>query len=219
MPIPFSELQKINPSSIIELFELETFEALHGSDFTYRFHAGINDVGSGAQDIIWDSETYTKLPIAAEGFDFNAESGSLPRPTLTVANLLSSITTILLDVNNTTPGNDLTGAKLTRIRTLARYIDNANFDGDNPFGTPDTTQKFNDDIYYVARKISENRDAVTFEQPVLTSLVYAAPSANAAPIFALGSTRGLSVATAAQIISTKTTKPSAMQMQTSAASA
>ena len=163
MPIPFSELQKINPSSIIELFELETFEALHGSNFTYRFHAGINDVGSGGQDIIWDSETYTKLPIAAEGFDFNAESGSLPRPTLTVANLLSSITTILLDVNNTTPGNDLTGAKLTRIRTLARYIDNANFDGDNPFGTPDTTQKFNDDIYYVARKISENRDAVTFE--------------------------------------------------------
>ena len=163
MPIPFSELQKINPSSIIELFELETTEALHGSDFTYRFHPGINDVGSGAQDIIWAGNTYTKLPIAAEGFDYNAESGSLPRPTLTVANLLGGITAILLDVNTTTAGNDLTGAKLTRIRTLVRYIDNDNFDGDNPFGTPDSTQKFNDDIYYVARKVGENRDSVTFE--------------------------------------------------------
>ena len=163
MPIPFSELQKINPSSIIELFELELDATLHGSSTTYRFHAGINDVGSGAQDIIWAGNTYTKLPIKAEGFEYNAESSSLPRPTLTVANLLSSITTILLDVNNTTAGNDLTGAKLTRIRTLARYIDNDNFDGDNPFGTPDSTQKFNDDIFYCARKVSENRDYVTFE--------------------------------------------------------
>lgn len=163
MPIPFSELQKINPSSIIELFELEISEALHGADFTYRFHAGINDVGSGAQNIIWDGNTYTKLPIQAEGFDFNAESSSLPRPTLTVANLLGGITAILLDVNTTTAGNDLTGAKLTRIRTLARYIDNDNFDGDNPFGTPDATQKFNDDVYYVARKVSESRDVVQFE--------------------------------------------------------
>lgn len=164
MPIPFSELQKINPSSIIELYELETSAALHGADFTYRFHAGINDVGSGAQDIVWAGNTYTKLPIQAEGFDYNAESGSLPRPTLSVANLLGSITAILLDVNSTTPGNDLTGAKLTRIRTLARYIDAANFSGGtNPFGTPDSTQKFNDDIFYVARKVSENRDVVTFE--------------------------------------------------------
>jgi hypothetical protein len=31
------------------------------------------------------------------------------------------------DVNQTTVGNDLNGAKLTRIRTLARYLDAANF--------------------------------------------------------------------------------------------
>ena len=33
-----SDLQKINPSSIIELFTLETTLALHGSSQTYRFH-------------------------------------------------------------------------------------------------------------------------------------------------------------------------------------
>ena len=163
MAIPVSELQKINPSSIIELFELELDSALHGVSTTYRFHAGINAVGSGAQDIIWDSNTYTKLPIQVEGFEYNAESGSLPRPSITVANLLGSITAILLDVNTTTAGNDLTGAKFTRIRTLARYLDNDNFDGDNPFGTPDTTAEFPKEIYYVARKVSEGRDLVQFE--------------------------------------------------------
>ena len=78
--------------------------------------------------------------------------------------LFSSIPTILLSVTSTTAGNDLTGAKLTRIRTLVRYIDDANFSsGSNPFGTADTTSKLPDEIYYVARKVSENRNAVTFE--------------------------------------------------------
>ena len=162
MAIPVSELQKINPSSIIELFELETYANLHGSATTYRFHAGTTDIGAG--DLIWNSNTYSKFPIEVDGFDYNAESGSLPRPTVRVSNLLGSITTILLGVNATTPGNDLTGAKFTRIRTLVRYIDGANFSGGtNPYGTPDATAKLPDEIYYVARKVSENRDFVEFE--------------------------------------------------------
>ena len=162
MAIPVSELQKVNPSSIIELFELETFANLHGSATTYRFHAGTNDVSAG--DLVWNSNTYSKFPIEVDGFDYNAESGSLPRPTIRVSNLLGTITTILLGVNATTPGNDLTGAKFTRIRTLVRYIDGANFSGGtNPYGTPDATAKLPDEIYYVARKVSENRDIVEFE--------------------------------------------------------
>ena len=162
MAIPVSELQKINPSSIIELFELELFAALHGSATTYRFHAGTNDVGTG--DLVWNSNTYSKFPIEVDGFDYNAESGSLPRPTIRVSNLFGTITTILLGVNASNPGNDLTGAKLTRIRTLVRYIDGANFSGGtNPYGTPDATAKLPDEIYYVARKVSENRDLVEFE--------------------------------------------------------
>lgn len=163
MAVPTSELQKINPSSIIELFTLETFANIHGSAFTYRFHDGTNALSTNG-NIVWDSNTYTALPIEVEGFEYNAESGSLPRPTIRVANLFGGITAILLNVNATTPGNDLTGAKLTRIRTLLRYIDGANFtDGTNPYGTPDTTAKLPDEIYYIARKVAENRDAVEFE--------------------------------------------------------
>jgi len=162
MAVPTSELQKVNPSSIIELFELETTVALHGSAFTYRFHAGTNALSTNG-DLVWDGNTYTKLPIEVDGFEYNGQ-GQLPRPRVRVANLLGSITAILLDVNDTTPGNDLTGAKLTRIRTLVRYIDAVNFTGGtNPYGTPDTTATFPSEIYYLSRKVVENRDVVEFE--------------------------------------------------------
>jgi len=171
MAVPFSELQKINPSSVIELFSLELFANIHGSAYTYRFHAGINDVGSGLQNITWAGDEYQKFPIEVDGFEYNAESGSPPRPTITVSNLLGGITAILLGVNEATPGNDLTGAKLTRIRTLVRYIDAVNFEGGtNPFGTPDTTAKLPDEIYYVARKVSEDRNAVQFELSAIFDL-------------------------------------------------
>jgi len=118
-----SDLQKINPSSIIELFTLETTLALHGSAQTYRFHncTSLNNNG----DVVWAGNSYIKLPIKAEGFAY--QRGQLPRPTLTVSNALGTITAILLNVNAVTVGNDLTGATVTRIRTLARYLDNINF--------------------------------------------------------------------------------------------
>jgi len=118
-----TDLQKINPSAIIELFTLETTVALHGSAQTYRFHNGTSLVNNG--DIVWAGNTYIKLPITAEGFAY--QRGQIPRPTLTVSNALGTITAILLNVNQVTTGNDLTGCTVTRIRTLARYLDNVNF--------------------------------------------------------------------------------------------
>ena len=155
-----TDLQKINPSSIIELFTIETVAALHGSATTYRFHAGTNRVGNG--DIIWAGNTYVKMPIQAEGFAFR--EGQLPRPTLTISNALGTITAILLNVNSVTTGNDLTGATVTRIRTLARYLDSINFPGNtNPYGTPDPTAEFPQEIYKIDRKATENREIVRFE--------------------------------------------------------
>ena len=155
-----TELQKINPSSIIELFTLQTDEQLHGSSQIYRFHNGTNLNNNG--DIIWAGNQYFKMPIQAEGFAF--QKGQLPRPKLTVSNAKGNITAILLNVNNVTAGNDLTAATVTRIRTLARYIDAVNFPGSvNPFGTPDPTAEFPKEIYTVDRKSVENRDIVQFE--------------------------------------------------------
>ena len=126
-----TDLQKINPSAIIELFTLTTDATLHGSAQTYRFHNGTSLNANG--DIIWAGNQYLKMPIEAEGFAF--AKGQLPRPTLTVSNALGTITAILLNVNQVTTGNDLTGATVTRIRTLARYLDAINF----PVTTTSTT--------------------------------------------------------------------------------
>ena len=102
------------------------------------------------------------MPIEAEGFAFR--EGQLPRPTLTISNALGTITAILLNVNSTTTGNDLTGATVTRIRTLARYLDSINFPGNtNPLGTPDPTAEFPQEIYKIDRKSAENREVVQFE--------------------------------------------------------
>ena len=123
MANPVSETQSINPGSVIELFELTTDAALHGSATTYRFHAGTNEVNNG--NIIWNGNTYIAIPLEADGFKY--ANGQLPRPTLTISNVTNVITAILLNVNTVTPGNDLTGAIVKRRTTLARFLDAANF--------------------------------------------------------------------------------------------
>ena len=155
-----SNLQNTNPSAIIELFTLQLDNSLHGATTIYRFHAGSSLKDNG--EIVWAGNSYQRFPIKAEGFAFR--KGQLPRPTLTVSNALGTITAILLSVNTTTAGNDLTGATVTRIRTLARFLDAVNFPGDiNPYGTPDNTAEFPQEIYKIDRKSAENRDIVSFE--------------------------------------------------------
>ena len=155
-----SNLQNVNPSAIIELFTLQLDNSLHGATTIYRFHAGSSLKDNG--EIVWAGNTYQRFPIKAEGFQYG--KGQLPRPTLTVSNALGTITAILLNVNTTTTGNDLTGATVTRIRTLARFLDAVNFPSNvNPYGTPDATAEFPQEIYKIDRKAAENRDVVQFE--------------------------------------------------------
>jgi len=160
MANPISETQEINPGSLIELFELTTDAALHGSATTYRFHAGTNEINNG--NIIWDGNTYIAIPMEADGFKY--ANGQLPRPTLTIGNVTNVITAILLNVNTVTPGNDLTGAMVKRRTTLARFLDAVNFTGGtNPYGTPDPTAEYPQEIYKIDRKSAENRAVVQFE--------------------------------------------------------
>ena len=171
----FNDLQSINPSAIIELFKLQLSTAIHGANTTYRFHSGSNL--NANNKIVWKTEEYLRFPIKAEGFAF--QKGQLPRPKLLVSNAGNvgsslaglSISAILLTVNETTPGNDLTGATLTRIRTLAKFIDAVNFPGNtNPLGTPDPNAEFPQEIYSVDRKSTETRDVVEFELAAPTDL-------------------------------------------------
>jgi lambda family phage minor tail protein L len=144
-----SEIQSLSPSAVIELFVLDA-SAIGGDIF--RFHAGTNALRG---KLIWQAKEYLPFPVQVSGFEFSG-TGQLPRPKIVVANLTGVMTTLLLELD------DLLGAKFTRKRTLAKFLDAANFpSGSNP--TADPTAEFADDIFFVDRKISENRDIVEFE--------------------------------------------------------
>jgi len=185
MAVPVSELQKVNPSAIIELFVLELDADIHGTQtqMTWRFHNGTSEVldeAASYANVVFNGNEYIRMPIEAEGFEYAGKQ--LPRPTLRVSNILGTITTILLTLSQ-----GLEGAKITRIRTLARYLDAINFDGgyflledsssdalvleDGSLikmeggvnATADPTATFPDEIYYIDRKSAENRQLVEFE--------------------------------------------------------
>jgi len=148
----YEELAKVNPSAIIELFELRLESALHGSNDVYRFHAGSNADVTG--NIVFNSQAYSRVPLKADGFEYT-NTGTLPRPTLTISNLDSTISALLLVVNATTSGNDLGGAEVRRIRTLKKYLDGES--------AADPNAQFPQERWFVDRKSSETRDSVTFE--------------------------------------------------------
>lgn len=147
--IPSIEIQSLEPSAVIELFELDA-TAL-GGEILY-FHAGTNEL---SQNIVWDGQTYVRYPIKLSGFELSGD-GAFPRPKLAVSNALSAISLVLQLYG------DLIGAKVTRRRTLKKFIDAENFtSGVNPDADP--TAEFDADIYFIDRKSQESRDFVEFE--------------------------------------------------------
>lgn len=157
----FSDLQKVNPSAIIELFTLALDTNLHGVNTVYRFHAGSNL--NANEKIVWDGNEYLRFPVEATGFAH--QRGQIPRPKLSVSNMgTPTMSAILLTVNQTTTGNDLAKAVVTRITTMARFLDAVNFSGStNPFGTPDPTAEFKREIFEIDRKSTETREVIEFE--------------------------------------------------------
>jgi lambda family phage minor tail protein L len=149
MSILLSEIQKLSPSAIIELFEIDLTPK---GGTVLRFHAGSNEL---SQNLVFNGLTYTRYPVEVSGFA-QSGTGGFPRPILKASNALSAITILLLQYN------DMAGVKFTRIRTLKKYLDAVNFvGGTNPSANP--SAKFDDDIYYIEQKKNESIEYVEFE--------------------------------------------------------
>jgi lambda family phage minor tail protein L len=147
----YKDVSSFAPDTIIELFALE-LPSSSGLG-TYRYHNGLNAAFTG--NIVFNSVAYVAIPIKGSGWELKGQ-GTLPRPRLTIGNLNGTVTNLINSCNVAMgTSNDLGGSKLTRIRTLAKYLDGQS-DAD-----PDA--KFPDSIYYIDRKVTENRDVVTFE--------------------------------------------------------
>ena len=145
-----TEIQKLEPSAIIELFEMKLTENVNGISTTFRYHAGTNELRG---DIVFDSKTYEAFPIEVDGFEVTTK-GSLPRPSMKIANASNAISALLLLYNPLK-------AQVKRIRTCKKFLDSANFSGTNP--TADPTAKFEDEIWYIDRVANENPQFVEFE--------------------------------------------------------
>jgi lambda family phage minor tail protein L len=133
---------------IIDLFTLDIAALLpagSGDQSIYRF---CNWSQSNGNDITYDGNTYTALPMQASGFELNT-SGQLERPSITFANVGLAITALTNDYS------DLVGASVSRIRTLTTYLDGA------PGADPDAY--WGPDTWLVEQKTNETKLSVTFQ--------------------------------------------------------
>lgn len=113
-------IQLLTQDAKLDLFEMDLSQVTGTSDPSniFRFHAGTNSL---LQPVVWQGNAYSYLPGTMDGFDIQT-SGSLPRPKLNMSNVYSAVTALL-----NLAGGDITGAKITRRQTYARYLDAVNW--------------------------------------------------------------------------------------------
>ena len=143
-----SEVIKSAPSKIIDLFIADA-TSIGGP--LLRFFSDTNELGDS---IYFDGDEYNALPCEITGIEWSA-NGELPTPKFTVANIDGVVTILNLQYQ------DLLGTKITRIRTLIKFLDSVNFISGNLEADP--SAHFPIDVYYIDRKVSQNAIQVEFE--------------------------------------------------------
>lgn len=131
--------------AIIELFDLD-LEPITG-DANDKFYF-TNQLKPDETKVVWQGRTYEPLPIIAGGYEKNT-TGQIAQPSLTVANVMGTFTQVIDSFD------DLVGAKVTRRRTLGKYLDG------EPLADP--SQEFPLDIFYIERKTTENALTITWQ--------------------------------------------------------
>lgn len=102
----------------------------------------------GQQTIVFGAMDYIPFPITASGFETKAD-GSQARPTLSISNLDKTVQSLV------TQYGDLVGAKVTRLRTLEKYLDSGE--------SPDPSQILPPDVYFIEQKTTQTREVITFQ--------------------------------------------------------
>ena len=187
-----TELMSANPSTLITLWELDLSDILTSNilelrdrnvvvpieNRVFRFH---NNIHITKSKIAWKGQSYIPAPILADGFETSAK-GTLPKPRLTIYASEDAITEFSILKNQINLG-ELIGAKITRIRTFAKYLDEENFiafpshvtkgdiipaqphdEADVPDGfDPDPNAEFPRDIFYIDRKSQDTKQVLEFE--------------------------------------------------------
>ena len=159
-----SDYQKLEPGNVVRLFDVDGTG--FGVSDVLRFHAhniahtpeeiaaaGGDEDKLPAKSIWWQGLEYKAWPCEIEGIE-TATDGTSAQPTLSVANLDSSITALCLAYD------DLLQAKVTIHDTLAQYLDAANYPEGNPAADP---QQEKLKVFYIDAKDSETNEIVAFK--------------------------------------------------------
>lgn len=144
-------LLDLQPTAIVELFLLY-FNTVEKENVFIAFHGG----SIFSKSIQWQGIEYLPIPVESEGFEVNA-NGQMARPKIRISNKDYFMTDLLL--NN----NDLQFAKIIRKRTFVKYLDDANFDGGNPWGQADASAEISNDTFVISQKTAENKMLVELE--------------------------------------------------------
>ena len=167
------ESLKLDPSALITLYEIDVSEiannitlektAVQVGSEPFRFHNMNNLKGLSLK---FQNNNYISFPIQAEGFEMNS-AGALPTPTLTITSVegLEETGTFSLLKSNFIHLENFIGAKVTRVRTFAKFLD-ADQNGDTIEGVgaeADDKAEFPRDTFFIERKSNENKYSVQFE--------------------------------------------------------
>lgn len=151
-----NEILSSSPSHIIDLFEAD-FTSISSipidseGNTKLRFFNDINEVGT---ELVWNGDAYTRYPFELTGIEWSG--AGLPTPKLTISNIGGLLTALNFKYQ------DLLGLRVTRYRTMLKYLDAVNFPGGiNPDADP--TASFPKEVFYIDRKVLENSSLVEYD--------------------------------------------------------
>tara|TARA_Y100001937_G_scaffold39019_2_gene55474 strand:- start:2235 stop:4364 length:2130 start_codon:yes stop_codon:yes gene_type:complete len=146
-----SSLLDLQPTAVLELFKIFP-DRINKPTLFLGFHGGtLYD-----KSLIWQGVQYLPLSIETDGFDILAD-GQLARPKIKVSNKGNIVTNFLQNYK------DFINAKVVRKRVSVKFLDDANFDGGNPFGVADAKAELTNQEWIVGRKLAESKLFAEFE--------------------------------------------------------
>jgi lambda family phage minor tail protein L len=131
----------LSAAGLLTLYQLDT-TMLGGQVFYFTSTADLE------RSVIWGGQEYTPLPMQASGFEMTTK-GAIPNPLITISNLYGSGNLLVSEYKG------LLGARLIRLLTLARFLDDGT--------TPDASAWITRDVFIVAQKTSHTALQIQFK--------------------------------------------------------
>jgi len=172
IPAPYVNVQSNPNYNSAEIDSPLGILRFHNLNINYENISSNSNSAILSNQIIWQGKRYVPFPIVVEGFETMAR-GTLPKPKLifTNQNQIDLYNNFFIKIKNTIRSiGDIIGLQIVRKRTFLKYLDAVNFksfggiiNNDDFIIDPDPYAQLNPDIYYIDRKLKENKSVLQYE--------------------------------------------------------